>query len=194
MEMSQEIGELLAALSAFQAECHGAGRGGTNPHLRNSYTRLEDAWAAAREPLTRHGLSVSQWPCEAPEGHVGMVTVLGHGSGQWMRCVQHMPVSAGKGTTGAQQVGSALSYARRYAMLAVLGLPSVDDDAEGTRLSTAASQLAADVGAYRSELEGISTEDGLDAWRQKRGGLPNEIKIQLAGAYGAAQQRAKGSA
>ncbi len=129
---SENVADLLAALSKFQASVTGAKKGGTNPHFRSNYTRLEDAWAAAREHLGANGLSVYQAPMgRNPEGsRVGVTTLLGHESGQWMEstCV----VGLDERQNGAQADGSAITYACRYAFLAALGLAPTDDDGNAT--------------------------------------------------------------
>lgn len=130
---SEQVNELLAALSRFQASVKaGARKGGTNPHFRSNYTRLEDAWAAAREQLGAHGLSVVQAPAgrlssEGPGADlVAVDTMIGHESGQWLEST--ILVRVDDRQSGAQADGSAVTYACRYSFLACLGLPPSDDD------------------------------------------------------------------
>lgn len=194
MEQSDEISELSAALVAFQADVSAVGKGGKNPHLRNTYTRLEDAILATREALGRHGLAVNQYPTTPESGMIAVRTRLRHSSGQYEDSTLAMPIAAGKGTTPAQQAGSALSYARRYAYLAVLGLASVDDDAEGTRDRGAGRKDAPqqqvrkaeqeqEIADARGALGQCTTTDDLDAWRKLHENLPDAIRAALAGDY-----------
>lgn len=196
MMTSETTGELFTALAKFQGECRGAGKGGKNPHLRNNYTRLEDAWSAAREPLTSNGLSVVQMPCAAPDGFVAVATRVCHASGEWIEATQHMPISAGKGVTAAQSAGSALSYAKRYAFMAALGLPSVDDDAEGTRGKGGPAKVEAGCAFddARKALGLCQTQGELDACVARLARLPNEVKVRLAGDHAVAVERVKGAA
>lgn len=126
LESSPALGELAAALVKFQGAVGGAARGGTNDNIGNRYTRLEDAWSAARKALKKHGISVTQWPVESREGTAAMVTRVMHESGEWMQSRCTIPVLG----RDPQSYGSAYSYLRRYSLLAALGLPSIDDDAE----------------------------------------------------------------
>lgn len=139
MEQSDQIGELAKALSEFQGAVTGAKKGGSNPHFRSSYARFEDAWNAAREHLAAHGLSVTQWP-ETGDRGVQVTTQIMHVSGQWQRGVLDMPVAK----NDAQAFGSATTYACRYAFMAALGLPPVDDDGNA---ATAAPPKREDVAA-----------------------------------------------
>jgi hypothetical protein len=130
MEQSDQIEALAAALCEFQGSIAGAKKGGQNPHFRNNYTRLEDAWAAAREQLCAHGLSVTQWP-ESGDGGVTVTTRVMHKTGQWIQGTLAVPVSK----HDAQGVGSAITYGCRYAFLAALGLPPTDDDGNAAAAS-----------------------------------------------------------
>ena len=125
METSEQLNELFTALSRAQGEIRPALKDRENPHLRSKYADLGSVWEACRDVLARHGLTVTQWPL-SPEGASGitLMTILGHTSGQYIRAAYTMPV--GKGD--AQSHGSALTYARRYALSAVLGIVADDDD------------------------------------------------------------------
>lgn len=126
MEQSQEIGELAKALSKAQAEIRDAEKARENPHLKSKYATLTAVWNACREPLTKNGLAVIQAPCASAEhGWLGMETLLTHESGQWIRSTFFMPVSK----QDPQGFGSAITYARRYALSSVAGVcPDEDDD------------------------------------------------------------------
>lgn len=87
------------------------------------YADLQDVLTSVREPLAKHGLSVTQMTQEFA-GQVELVTLLLHSSGQWLRSVY--PVKAK--TEKPQEFGSAMTYARRYTLSALLGIASEDDD------------------------------------------------------------------
>ena len=117
--------DLLATdLAAAQAEMLGAVKGSTNTFFHSEYADFASVWRACRGPLTSHGLSVVQMPVSS-EGAVGVVTLLLHKSGQWIKS----SVFATPKDTGAQASGSVITYLRRYA-LAGVGIPQVDDDGE----------------------------------------------------------------
>ena len=133
MEMSENIKELATAFSKAQAAVEGAAKDSANPHFKNKYADLSSVWAACREALTANGLSVVQFPGELIENRMTMTTMLMHQSGQWMRETLSIPLSK----VDAQGYGSATTYARRYALAAVVGVCPEDDD------GNAASQPAA---------------------------------------------------
>lgn len=130
IETSQEIGELAKALASAQSEMLAAAKDGINPFFKgpdkpkgSSYATLASVWDACRGPLTKNGLSVSQLPV-SNNGTVGVVTTLMHGSGQWMRAV----LFAKPDKDTPQALGSAITYVRRYALAAVVGVAPEDDD------------------------------------------------------------------
>lgn len=119
------LNELAAALAKAQGQLKAAIKDATNPHFKSSYADLASVWEACRKPLSDNGLSVVQVPVEAPAGYVGLRTVLLHSSGQSISEVFYMPVSQ---PNNPQSVGSALTYARRYALSAYVGIAPEDDD------------------------------------------------------------------
>src|SRR5262245_5995717 len=137
IETSTELGELAKALSLAQSEMLAASKDAQNPYFKSSYATLASVWDACRGPLTKHGLSVAQLPVNQ-NGTVGVVTTLLHSSGQFLRSMLFMKPE--KDTP--QAIGSTLTYARRYALAAVVGVAPEDDDGnEGSGKSDKA-QLA----------------------------------------------------
>lgn len=125
MQTSEQINELAAALARAQAVMEGASKDATNPHFRSRYATLASVWEAARKPLTAHGLAVIQTTrAEGPA--VTVETMLAHQSGQWVRDA----LTTTARDAGPQSVGSAISYLRRYALAAMVGIAPEDDDAE----------------------------------------------------------------
>jgi len=117
------IAELAAALCKAQAQMEGAKKDATNPHFKNKYADLAAVWAAIREPLTSNGLSVVQLLRDVQNG-IEVETILLHTSGQQIGSVLAMPASK----QDAQGYGSAATYARRYALMALVGVAPEDDD------------------------------------------------------------------
>ena len=117
--------ELFAALARAQAKVENAKKLNKNPHFKCNYADLATVWDTIREPLTSEGLSVLQLPCEAPAGMVGLVTTVGHSSGQ---SIQEKFFIALKDPSNPQQAGSAFTYMKRYALLGVAGIGPEDDD------------------------------------------------------------------
>lgn len=127
-QMSDAIDQLATALSQFQGQMRAVTKTGKNPHLKNRYASLEDCWDAIREPLSLNGLSLAQFYSSGSEEK--LVTLLTHSSGQWIKGIQTLTQAASnRGINDDQARGSALSYARRYALTAMLGLTQTDDDA-----------------------------------------------------------------
>lgn len=126
MNKSEQIGELAAALAKAQAEMHPAIKDSSNPFFKSKYADLASVWHACREALTKNGLGVVQ-AFRAPDtSRLELVTLLVHVSNQWIESV--CPIVADK--PGPQALGSVMSYMRRYALAAMVGVISEDDDAE----------------------------------------------------------------
>jgi len=123
MNHSEQINELASALSKAQGQIEGAKKDKANPFFKSVYADLASVWDACRKPLSDNGLSVTQCPEEADNG-IAIETMLLHSSGQWIKSRYTMPVSK----LDAQAVGSAITYARRYALSAVVGIAPEDDD------------------------------------------------------------------
>lgn len=130
---------LAVALAKAQAEITTAAKDANNPHFNSRYADLASVWDAVRGPLTSNGLSVVQEPCGDGE-RVGLTTTLLHASGQFMTST----VFALAERKGPQAVGSVLTYLRRYALAAVVGVAPDDDDGNAGEAEKAAQapQLA----------------------------------------------------
>ena len=123
MKKSEDIKELASALCKAQAEMSGAKKKANNPFFKSKYANLEEIISCAKDALMNNGLSVAQFPVTS-DMSAGVTTLLMHSSGQWiedtllLKCSKQDP----------QGMGSAITYARRYAYQSVLGIPSEDDD------------------------------------------------------------------
>jgi hypothetical protein len=138
MNRSESITNLAAALSKAQAIMTGALKDSENPHFRSKYADLSAVWEACREPLCRNGLSVVQLPAVSNQATVTVETILLHESGEYIGGSIEVPVSK----ADAQGVGSAITYARRYSLAAVVGIAPEDDDGEGAVGRTAQKTTA----------------------------------------------------
>jgi hypothetical protein len=122
----RQINELAAALAKAQGQMSSAKKDSLNPHLKTNYADLASVWNAIRVPLSANGLSVVQL-ASCASGIATVETILMHSSGQQITGTISVPA----GTT-AQQIGSAITYARRYALSAIVGIaPDDDDDGDG---------------------------------------------------------------
>jgi hypothetical protein len=125
MEQSESIHELATALAKAQGALEGAAKSKANPFFKSKYADLASVWEACREALSANGLAVVQ-SASAQGAHVTVTTLLLHSSGQWVRDGLTMTAKA----DDPQGVGSAITYARRYALAAFVGVAPEDDDAE----------------------------------------------------------------
>ena len=132
--MSPSIGNLAAALAAAQAEMKPASKNATNPFLKNKYADLQSCFEACNSVLPKHKLAISQIVIPAEAGHISVQTMLMHESGEWISSVCTLPCPVPLGSNGkpsvnaAQAAGSAITYARRYGLTAIVGLATDDDD------------------------------------------------------------------
>lgn len=119
--------ELFAALVKAQAQMKHPGLDSQNPHFRNRYASLMAVREAVLPVMHEHGISVVQCPVSSyADGRAmaGVKTILAHQSGESMETELLMPIEK----ANAQGVGSAITYARRYSLLAVAGLVGDPDD------------------------------------------------------------------
>lgn len=145
---SDEIGELAKALSAAQSTLEGAIKDAANPFFKSRYATLESVWEAARGPLTKNGLAVSQTTDVDSEGPV-VITWLLHQSGQWL-CGQ-TPIVSSK--PDAQSMGAAITYARRFALAAIIGIVQSDDDGHHATGRAPIDPPKAEINQPKSELK-----------------------------------------
>lgn len=122
---STELGKLLEALAKAQAIMQGAVQDSANPFFKSTYADLTSVWEACRGPLTQNGLSVVQ-TIQVCGDTTCLVSILGHISGQWIKSL--LPIKPSK--PDIQSLGSAITYCRRYALSALVGVCPVDDDGE----------------------------------------------------------------
>ena len=155
IELSPEIGELMKALHAAQGRLTGAPKDSTNPHFRNRYPSLEAVIDAIKPALNSAGVTFVQAPGALIDGSLEITTMLAHTSGQWLRSTLHVPLAK----RDPQGVGSAISYGRRYALMATLGLPAVDDDGEA-----AADRRQPEEEADSSKLAKQKVRQALPRW------------------------------
>ena len=128
MNQSESIAALAAALSKAQASITGALKDSANPFFKSKYADLASCWDACRKPLTDNGLAVIQ-TIEAGDGRAVLVTTLCHASGEWIK--SYCPILTKDDSPQGQ--GSGITYARRYALAAMVGLAQIDDDAEAAQ-------------------------------------------------------------
>ncbi len=133
-EQSESIGKLALALSKLQGEIQNifADKKGYN----YTYVDLASILEISRPLLAKHELALLQTPCNPklesgiPDPNiVGVKSILMHSSGEYISETAYMQVVSAKGMNAAQAAGSVITYARRYAFAAMLGIAQTDNDA-----------------------------------------------------------------
>lgn len=120
---SEQINELVAAIVKAQLAMEPAKKEVTNPFFHKKYADLPTCWQAV-ESFRKEGIAITQSPMEGPDGFVLLDTQLSHTSGQWMR--SRLKIRIAK--DDPQGYGSAITYARRYALGCMTGLVTEEDD------------------------------------------------------------------
>ena len=162
MNRSESIKSLSAALSKAQGSMGGASKDSKNPFFKSNYADLASVVEAVKVPFSENGLSYSQFPFFA-DGRAGVETILMHSSGEWISSELGLPIAK----QDAQAVGSALTYARRFSLQAIAGIPSEDDD--GNSASQREDKKTqpiptADHSKIVAKYIGISPEDKKTLW------------------------------
>lgn len=178
MTRSEQINELAVALTKAQRTMKGAAKDSENPHFRSKYADLASVWDACREPLTANGLSVVQSPrlISAGDGQwlVEVETTLLHTSGQFMADALAVPVTK----ADAQGAGSAITYARRYALAAFVGVAPEDDDGNAASATNGHSKAAAPA------PKPATKPAGFDNWLDDLRGVADDGTKRLSEAWG----------
>lgn len=130
MKTSDAIAEIAAALAKAQGEIQNPTKTKQNPHFRSSYADLAGGLDVIRPALSKHGIAFVQ--PTSMEGELVVVhTRLMHTSGQWIEGTY--PVTKlGK----HQDMMSALTYSKRAALFAIVGVAGEDDDDDGNSAGT----------------------------------------------------------
>lgn len=124
---SPNITNISQALLKFQGAVEGVDKSKVNPAFKSKYATLENVRDTAVPELQAVGVFYIQSPGAIVDGSIGMTTRLIHAeSGEWIEGSMDIPL----GKKDPQGAGSAITYASRYHLMAMLGLPAVDDDAE----------------------------------------------------------------
>ena len=183
MNKSETIGELSTALGKAESEfpqikrsqkVNFATAGGTR--IKYSYAPLSEIFDAIRKPLAENGLAISQ-PMTIIDGKLIVETVLSHSSGEWIS--GQILIESQK--LDPQSIGSALTYARRYSLSALLGIASEeDDDAEGAMdRKTLKSEPEEDICPIHGVPFRKFTKDNQEWWSHKtEDGWCNKDKLE----------------
>lgn len=135
MQNSESIENIAKAFCEAQAEIGGAVKSAENPFFHSNYANLESIIKTLKPTLIKYGLSFMQMP-HSDDGGVGVLTRILHTSGEWFEHSFTLPLVK----PDPQAAGSAITYARRYALQAAFGIPAVDDDGEAAMFRVASKR------------------------------------------------------
>jgi hypothetical protein len=157
MQKSESIGKIAAALGSLQAELEPVSKDKMNPHFRYKYADLPSIMGYLLPLMSKNGLSVTQVPDVGESGELLVETVVMHVSGEFLSGRVRMPLAK----NDPQGVGSAITYARRYAICAMVGLVSDEDD---------------DANAASGQKQGSAQRNAQGGASQKRAEPPKQAK------------------
>lgn len=136
IETSPSTAALDESMAKAQAKIQAAVKDKVNPHFKSRYADLASVWEACRDALTSNGVFVSQWPIHSDDGRLHLVTRLAV-KGEWIKAHFSIPV----GKQDAQGFAASLTYAKRMALSAAVGVVADEDD-DGNAASQRPSQAA----------------------------------------------------
>ena len=187
MKTSEATNEISAALAKAQGEIQNPTKDSVNPHFRSSYADLSGGINAIRTPLSANGIAFIQ-PTRLDGDLLIVETRLSHSSGQWMES----EYPACRFPLKPQEVGSAITYARRYSLFALVGIAGEDDDGnEANKSETPPRRVerrdpppllsSEDSATVRGEMlaslaEAASSREGLLLWAQENSGSKAQLQ------------------
>lgn len=124
MKKSESISELAKAFAKTQQELKQPLKDAENPYFNSTYVPLENVVQSITDVATKNGLSYSQEPTTI-DGVVSVATLIMHSSGEW---IEYEPLRLKPDKNNIQGCGSAITYAKRYALSAIFGITSDKDD------------------------------------------------------------------
>lgn len=186
MEMSEKIDELAKALNKLQKNKLEVIKTAENPaYKRNGeaskYAVLEESWALIRKYLTDLGLSVAQFPSVLND-KPALTTIVMHESGQWIKDTGYLLPQG----NDPQKLVAAITYMRRAAFNAALGIVAVGEDDDGNTASgvdivrtTNPGDVPA-VGMHKgkrvADLNQRERDESIKYWRDAKPPLPAHVK------------------
>ena len=165
MKHSESLQNIFGAMANIQSEIHDADKDISGYGYK--YANLSQVLSIIRPLSSKYGIAFSQH-VTVENSNVGVETIVGHKSGEWMSSELSMPVVQGKGMNVAQSVGMATTYARRYALTAIYGITQQDEDSAGDDLKKSSSIIQPNIKIVGETVECIlelySQDDKLDAY------------------------------
>ena len=161
MKRSETQSEILKALAQFHKNIIQPKKDANNPFFKSKYVPLENVTEVIDKVAPEYGLAYAQEALtNADKGMVGVTTLLTHESGEWIE-FEPLFLKADKQT--AQGYGSAITYARRYALSSAFGIASeTDDDGNETTTQTANAQKSFndERGQFMNRIQSVANAKG----------------------------------
>lgn len=158
--MQPTFNKVAAALVKAQKEFGPALKSSTNPHFKSRYADLAACVEAVVDALNNNGIALTQRVSPCDDGVI-VETVFIHESGEIINCGQlHVPAAK----QDPQGYGSALTYARRYSLMAACGIAPEDDDANAaSRRPSAPAQPIPDITDHLAAIDASANSDEMTA-------------------------------
>jgi hypothetical protein len=174
--------KVASALVKAQKEFGPALKSSSNPHFKSRYADLAACVEAVVESLNNNGIALTQRVSPSDNGVI-VETVFIHESGEVINCGQlHVPASK----HDAQGYGSALTYARRYSLMAACGIAPEDDDGNAaSKRPTAPAIPTPDITGHLAAIQASANSDELaraykDAFDACQGNQALQAKVMAA--------------
>lgn len=146
MKTSETLSKLPGALLTAQRAITFAAKDATNPHFKNQYAALPAVIDAIKPALNAAGIVFMQTGSPSDDGRLSLTTRLMHESGEWVEDTLTMPLPK----QDPQGYGSAMTYARRYALAAITGLYQDDDDGNAASGAPAKATITPTTGVWEA--------------------------------------------
>ena len=152
---SEQICELALALINVQRQLQPATKDANNPFTKSRYATLNSVMDSCRDALLSNNIWLCQYPVPAEPGYLGLVTKLTHAeSGQWQSSLAVVPLPK----ADPQGVGISMTYMRRYALSAMLGIVT-EEDTDGEFASDKPNRLQRQKSAVNAPQRGKTVQD-----------------------------------
>ena len=184
---------IATALAKAQANMGKALKQANNPHFRSKYADLGNVMDACLPALNEAGIALIQPTGEDEHGRY-VETILIHGeSGESLTC--RVPLIVAK--NDMQGYGSAVTYARRYGLMAMAGIAPEDDDGNAASKAPPKQEQRqqkpqeTDAEAIERAKEYLSEADSLDDLKERWGRIPKPVQAsaEVIAAKDAAKER-----
>lgn len=162
MKKSETITEFSKAFAKMQSELEQPLKNANNPFFKSKYVPLENVVSSITKAASKNGLSFTQFPSSDEQGNITVGTIVMHESGEW---IEYDPIKMKPAKSDPQGVGSAITYAKRYALSAIFGITSdQDDDGNEASRSTSKSAEMIDQVTYNDWMSRLEKVSAMTGW------------------------------